>query len=196
MGMIKKSPWSEYGVVKSTFAATKLKDGDVLIAIEEEVPGSSLMIVTKGGMCLNADMSDVPSQNRIATGVKGIALADGDECISIRQVNGDGEIALVTDRGYAKRILVSQIDVMGRYRKGIKIIDFTKGKTDNGNSLAYASIVTMPYKVVFNVDDEYLTAYSTENFAIENRTHIGKPLLKGKHTIAAGYVYNDKLTNG
>ena len=167
-----------------------------MLAIEDEIPGSSLMLVTKGGMCLNSDMSDIPSQNRIATGVKCISLADGDECVLIRQVNGDGEIALCTDRAYAKRVLVSQIDVMGRYRKGIKIIDFAKGKTDNGNSIAYAAIVTMPFKVVFNVDDEYITAYSTESFAIENRTHVGKPLLKGKHNIIAGYAYNDKLING
>ncbi len=152
------------------------------------------MIVTKNGMCLNADMSDVPSQNRIAIGVRCMMLADGDECILIKQVNGDGEIALCTDRGFAKRILVSQIDVMGRYRKGIKIIDFGKGKTDNGSCLAFAACVTVPYKVVFNVDDEYLTAYSTENFTIENRTHTGKPLLKGKHMIVAGYPYKDKLT--
>jgi len=52
----------------------------------------------------------------------------------------------------------------------------------------------MPFKVVFNVDNEYLTAYSTENFSIENRTHAGKPLLRGKHTIIAGYAYKDSLT--
>lgn len=195
-GMVKKSPWSEYGVVKSAFAATKLRDGDSLIAIEDEAEGSSLMIVTKYGMCLNADMSDVPAQNRIAIGVRCMMLADGDECVLIRQVNGDGEVALCTDRGYAKRLLVSQIDVMGRYRKGIKIMDFGKSKADNGSCIAYAACVTVPYKVVFNVDDEYLTAYSTENFTIENRTHIGKPLLKGKHTVVAGYAYNDKLING
>ena len=193
-GLVKKSPWSEYNVVKSTFAATKLRDGDVLLGIEDEAEGSSLMIVTKYGMCLNADMSDIPAQNRIAIGVRCMMLADGDECVLIRQVNGDGEVALCTDRGYAKRLLVSQIDVMGRYRKGIKIMDFGKSKADNGSYIAYADTVTVPYKVVFNVDDEYLTAYSTENFAIENRTHIGKPLLKGKHTIAAGYPYIDKLT--
>ncbi|MDE5592506.1 MAG: hypothetical protein K2I75_01075, partial [Clostridiales bacterium] len=115
-------------------------------------------------------------------------------CILIRQVNGDGEVALCTDRGYSKRLLVSQIDVMGRYRKGIKIIDFGKGKADNGSYIAFAACVTVPYKVVFNVDDEYLTAYSTENFSIENRTHAGKPMLRGRHTIVAGYAYNDKLT--
>lgn len=193
-GLVKKSPWSEYGVVKSAFAATKLRDGDTLLAIEDEIPGSTLMLVTKQGMCLNSDMSDIPSQNRIATGVKCISLADSDECVLIKQVNGDGEIALCTDRGYAKRVLVCQIDVMGRYRKGIKIIDFGKGKTDNGKYIAYADIVTLPFKVVFNVDDEYLTAYSTESFSIENRTTLGKPLLKGKHVIMSGYAYKDKLT--
>ena len=195
-GLIKKSAWSEYGVVKSAFGATKLRDGDEVIAIEEEVEGSSLMFVTRDGMCLNADMSDVPAQGRIATGVKGIALADGDECVMISQVNGDGEIALLTDTGFAKRVLVSQIDVMARYRKGIKIIDFTsKSKYDNGSRIVYAACVTMPFKVVLSVDDDYLTAFSTENFSIENRTHIGKPLLKGKHVISAGYAYNDKLKN-
>ncbi len=196
MGLVKRSAWSEYGVVKSSFAATKLRDGDEVIAMEDFVEGCSLMFVTRDGMCLNADMSDMPVQGRIATGVKGISLADNDECVLIRQVNGDGEIALLTDRCFAKRVLVSQIDVMARYRKGIKIIDFTKTKTDNGSKIVYAACVTVPFKVVINVDDEYLTAFSTENFSIENRTHVGKPLLKGKHSISAAYAYNDKPSAG
>ena len=192
LGMIKRSAWSEYGVVKSSFAATKLRDDDRVIAVD----GSSLLFVTRDGMCLNADMSDVPVQGRIATGVKGIALSGDDECVLIRQVNGDGEIALCTDRGFVKRVLISQIDVMGRYRKGIKIVDFGKDKTGNGNNVVFASVVTIPYKVVFNVDEEYLTAFSTENFTIENRTHAGKPLLRGKHNISGAYIYNDKPING
>ncbi len=195
-GLVKRSAWSENGVVKSSFAVTKLRDGDEVLAIEDEVEGSSLMFVTRDGMCLNADMADVPVQGRIATGVKGIALADGDECVMIKQVNGDGEIALCTDRGFVKRVLVSQIDVMARYRKGIKIIDFERGKTDNGKKIIYAACVTMPFKVVLNVDGEYLTAFSTENFAIENRTQPGKALLKGKHDISACYAYNDKPIYG
>ena len=71
-----------------------------------------------------------------------------------------------------------------------------KDKTGNGNSVVFASVVTIPYKVVFNVDEEYLTAFSTENFTIENRTHAGKPLLRGKHNISGAYIYNDKPING
>ena len=113
-GMVKRSEWKEYGVVKSAFAAIKLKEGDEVIAIEHERKNCTLMFVTKSGMCLNADMSDIPVQGRIAAGVKGIQLSDGDDCLFIGQINGDGEVVLVSDRGYSKRVLVSQIDVMAR----------------------------------------------------------------------------------
>ena len=136
-GMVKRSAFSEYNVVKSSFQAVKIKDGDEVIAIEKEKADCTLMFVTKGGMCLNADMSDIPLQGRVAGGVKGIQLSDGDSCLFIGQVNGDGEIALVTDRSFCKRVLVSQLDVMSRYRKGVKIIDFGK----SGGTLVFASYV-------------------------------------------------------
>ncbi len=192
-GMIKRSEWKEYGVVKSTFAAIKLKEGDEVIAIEHEKHSCTLMFVTRAGMCLNADMSDIPVQGRIAAGVKGIQLSDGDECLFIGQVNGDGEVVLVSDRGYSKRVLVSQIDVMARYRKGVKIVDFNK--KDNGTALSFASYVTDPYKIVLVFEDDYLSSYSTEALAIENRTHPGRPIIKGRARIKEGLVYNDKLTN-
>lgn len=192
-GMVKRSEWKEYNVVKSAFAAVKLKEGDEVIAIEQERKSCTLMFVTKSGMCLNADMSDIPVQGRIAAGVKGIQLSDGDDCMFIGQVNGDGEVVLVSDRGYSKRVLVSQIDVMARYRKGVKIVDFNK--KDNGTSLAFVSYVTNPYKIVLVFEDDYLSSYSTEVLNIENRTHPGRPIIKGRARIKEGLIYNDKLTN-
>jgi DNA gyrase/topoisomerase IV subunit A len=188
-GMVKKSAWSEYNVVKSVFGAIKLKEGDEVLAIEDEVKGATLLFVTREGMCLNADMSDIPAQGRIASGVKGIQLSDSDVCVSVRQVTEDGEAVLVTDKGYAKRVLVSQLDVMARYRKGVKIIDFNKG--DNGTRLVFSSYVKEPYKIVLDIDGDYLTAFSTEVASIENRTHPGKPLVKGKHEIKEVLIYRD-----
>lgn len=193
-GMVKRSAWSEYNVVKSSFQAVKLKEGDTVIGIETEMSGCTLLFVTRDGMCLNADMSDIPLQGRVAGGVKGIQLADDDKCVAVRQVSGDGEVALVTDRGYAKRVLVAQLDVMARYRKGVKIIDF--GKKVNGEKLVFVGYVKDPYKVVLELDGDYLSAYSTELFSIENRTHIGKPLIKGKSEVTRCMIYNDKLING
>ena len=193
-GMVKRSDWNEYAVVKSAFQAIKLKEGDEVIGMEVMQSGATLMFITKDGMCLNADMSDIPAQGRVAAGVKGIQLSDGDNCVCVRQVTGEGEMALVTDKGYAKRVLASQIDVMARYRKGVKIIDFNK--KDNGTRLSFASYVKEPYNIVLDVDGEYLTAFSTEDLVIENRTHQGRPLIKGKHTVGSVYVYNDAPVKG
>lgn len=192
-GMVKKTDWTEYGVVKSIFQAIKLKDGDEVIGMECEREGCSLIFVTKNGMSLNADMSDIPVQGRISGGVKGINLGDGDECIFIRQVEDGGEVVLVTDKGYAKRVLVVDLDIMARYRKGVKIIDI---KGNNGKKLVFASYVTEPYKIVLQVGEDYLSAFSTEDLSIESRTHAGRALVKGKVAVEAVYIYNSGFVNG
>ena len=116
-GMVKKTEWKEYAVVKSVFQAIKMKDGDEVIGMETEREGCTLVFVTKSGMGLNADMSDIPVQGRISGGVKGVNLSDGDDCIFTRQIEDGGEIVLVTDKGYGKRVLTADLDVMARYRK-------------------------------------------------------------------------------
>ncbi len=195
-GMVKKSEWKELGVVKSAFQVCKVNDGDEIIGIERYEPGCSLMFVTYKGMCLNADMSDIPLQGRIAAGVKGIQLTDGDKCVFIRQVTNEGEIVLITNRGFGKRVICADIDVMGRYRKGVKIIDFGKTRPSNGDCVVFASYVKDPYKVVIEAEDGYMMAFSTEDISIQNRTHAGKQLFKGRLDIVAGYIYNDEFSNG
>lgn len=192
-GMVKKTEWKEYGVVKSSYQAIKLKDGDEVIGIEQEKEQCTLMFVTKLGMTLNADMSDIPLQGRVTGGVKGINLSGDDECIFAGQTYDGGEIAIVTERGYAKRVLVADIDVMARYRKGVKIADL-KGR--GGSKLVFASYVTEPYSIVLAVGDDYLSAFSTEALSIESRSHGGKPLVKGKAEIRSVFIYNDRQING
>ncbi len=192
-GMVKKTEWKEYGVLKSAFQAIKLKEGDKVIGIETEKKECSLVFVTQSGMSLNADMSDIPLQGRISGGVKGINLSDGDKCIFTRQVQDGGEIVLVTDKGYAKRVLVVDLDIMARYRKGVKIIDL---KGNSGKSLVFAGYVTEPYKIVLQVGEDYLSAFSTEDLRIEGRAHGGRALVKGKIAVTNVYVYNSDFVNG
>lgn len=193
LGMVKKSPWSEYSVAKSSFVAYKLKEGDSIINVEQEKPNSSILFVTESGMCLNADSSDVPTQGRISSGVKGIAL-DNDSCISITQVDGEGEVVLITDRGWAKRVLIGELDVMARYRKGIRIVPLDKKASGNGAKLSFAGVVKQPYKIVLNTEDDILSAYSTEDILIKDRTNPGKALYKNKKLgIQKVYTYGDKI---
>ncbi len=192
-GMVKKTAWKEYDVAKTHFQAIKLAEGDAVIGIETERENRTLLFVSRDGMSLNADMSDIPVQGRISGGVRGINLHEGDECIFTRQVEDGGEIVLVTDKGFAKRVVVGDLDVMARYRKGVKII-YLKG--NNGNRLVFASYVTEPYKIVLEVNDDYLSAFSTEDLHIEDAHHGGKALVKGKVSIEKVYIYNSNYING
>ena len=196
MGMVKKTEWNELGVVKSAFQVCKVNDGDEIIGIEPYAEGSTLMFVTEKGMCLNADMSDIPCQGRVAAGVKGIQLAEGDRCMLIKQITPEGEIVLLTNRGFGKRVISADIDVMGRYRKGVKIIDFGRTRPSNGDRIVFASYVKEPYKIVLEEEDNYLMAFSTEDISIENRTHAGRQLFKGKLDVIGAYIYNDGFTYG
>ena len=189
-GMIKKSAWSEYGVIKSAFQAIKFKDGDAVVAIEEDVPDTTIMFVTKQGICLNADKSDIPEQGRISGGVKGIQLVDGDACIAIAQVKrgANFEAEMMTDKGFAKRTETDSIDVMARYRKGVKIYDL---KGDNGNEIVFARISDERASIVTKDSTGFLAPFETEDFLKELRTGRGKACFKAKNTnIAEAFVYN------
>ncbi|MCL2370314.1 MAG: DNA topoisomerase 4 subunit A [Firmicutes bacterium] len=191
-GMVKKSDWSEYGVVKSAFQAIKLKDGDTVIGIEDLVPKSSLLFITEQGMSLNADMSDIPVQGRVAGGVKGIQLNDGDKVVFVGQVT-DGEVLIITDSGWAKRVKVSGLDVMARYRKGVKIADLPKAGAEK---IVFAKAISGSIKFITEEQkDEHLTVFNSDDCKVENRTNAGKALFRSnKVRLNKVMVYNDNYT--
>jgi len=201
-GMVKKSNWSEYGILKSSYQAVKLNEGDELIGVEHFRAGASLMFITAGGICLNADMSDIPSQGRVSAGVKGIKLTEGDYCIKVGQVGGEivvegekvkkAEVVIVTEDGFAKRVKTELFDVIGRYSKGIKLIDF-KG----GGKLVFADIINNAINLVIETDGEHRQCFSTAVFSSESRTHGGKPISKkaGRMKVTSVVVYGDAVSN-
>ena len=93
-GMIKKTEWSEYDIIKSAYQAIKLKDGDELVKVEPDLPETTIAFITKDGLCLNALKDDIPRQGRVAGGVKGINLNEGDEIVFLGQIDDSGEFIL------------------------------------------------------------------------------------------------------
>lgn len=169
-GLIKRTEWKEYILNKSYFAAIKLKD-DVLIGVENDLPDTSVAFITEHGMVLNAEKTDVPVQGRISGGVRGINLNNDDSIKFVSQVDEEGEFVLVTNGGYYKKVIVSEIELSARYRKGVKICEL--GKT---NKLVYAGYVKEPFDIA--VIDNFGVAFSfnTEDLTIESRTTKGKQL--------------------
>ena len=170
-GLIKKTEWSEYAITKPYCQAIKLKDGDELIAVEQDIPETTIAYVTKQGMVLNALKDDIPVQGRIAGGVKGIKLDDKDQIIFVSQVDEEGEFIIITDCSTYKRVIASDIEPMGRYRKGVKIASL--GAKD---SVVYAGYVKEPFDLAVVDNFGVIFTVNTEEISVESRTAKGKTL--------------------
>ena len=170
-GMIKKTDWAEYNLIKPFYQGIKIKDDDKLLKVEQEVEGTTIAFITQKGMVLNALKEGIPTQGRVAGGVKGLNLNKGDSIVFVTQVDEEGEFVIVTDTGFYKRVLVVEIDPLDRARKGVKIVEL--GKVNN---VIFADHVKEPYDIA--VIDNFGVAFTvnTEDLSIEGRTTKGKTL--------------------
>ena len=150
-GMAKRTLSSEYiSLSKSYFQATILKEGEKVVNVCSFDVGDSMILVTKDGMVLNAETDDVPVQGRRSAGVKGIALNTGDQVI-YASINGDGgELIVVSELGYGKRVIVEEFGKNKRYRKGVKVMDTDLSR----GPIVFADVVQMPYLVAFFYDND------------------------------------------
>jgi len=162
-GMIKKTDWAEYEQRKDSFQAVKLNEDDEVINVEEDTTGDedTIIIVTKQGLCLNAMKDDIPTQGRVATGVRGMMLRDDDSVVLMTQINGEGEIIIATDEGKFKRVISSQIEPSKRYRKGSIIVGMREGA-----SVISASYVTTPYMLAVVEKNNAVSELSSEDVFI------------------------------
>lgn len=161
-GMIKKTEWAEYEQRKDTFQAVKLNEEDELIAVEEDTSEEdTIIMVTKQGICLNAMKDDIPNQGRVATGVRGIMLREGDEVLLMTQINGEGEVIIATTDGKFKRVISSQIEPSKRYKKGSIIVSLK-----DGAGVLCASYVTEPYMLAVVENTKAVSELSSEEISI------------------------------
>ncbi len=129
------------------------------------------MFITKNGMGLNAEKSDIPEQGRVSGGVKGILLATDDVVVSANQVQKGQNIVLVSNTAHAKQMNSSEVDVSARYRKGVKVFDL-KGNSSSGSEILCSGI--------FEEDDEVLVETSEEEYACVSISSIKEDLKSGK----------------
>lgn len=175
-GMIKRGNFADYAVGKPSFQAFGLKEGDRLIGVERVLPETTVFFATEKGMCLNCETNDVPVQGRTAGGVKGMNLNDGDKVQSVFQIDGEGEIVVVTESGFAKRVISADFEPSVRYRKGVKLTDVAQC----GKVVLY-SYVKHPYEIGIIDDKDQVFGVNTEDVEIvDNRTQKGKLLFKQK----------------
>ena len=172
-GNVKRTEAAEYLTRTRRVQAISLKEGDQLLGVQPR-SADTILIITKLGMSIRFETDTVPEMGRVAGGVKCIKLDAGDEVCFFEQIGEDGEILVLTDRGYAKRSFVFDYDIQGRNGKGLKTFDFKKNGS-NGTCIAAAFHVKMPFDFVVEQKHGTKTEVNTELVRIDARA--GKGML-------------------
>ncbi|MCO4328373.1 DNA topoisomerase IV subunit A [Staphylococcus hyicus] len=126
-GMIKKSLLSGFKSTRTTkpLVATKVKDGDDVIAVMKVNAKNDLQLLTiftHKGMSLTYPLSELPDTGLRAAGVKAINLKDQDYVVMVNTIDYDDTILIATHRGALKRIKASILQSAKRAQRGITIL--------------------------------------------------------------------------
>jgi len=172
-GMVKRTEAPAYAVRKAKFAAINLKEGDTLLDVQP-IGLPSLLLVSREGMAIHFPVEQVPPMGRATAGVRGMSLDSGDALAFALQIAPDeGELLLMSDRGYAKKALILDFDKQNRAGKGLKGFTFQKNGA-NGTRIAGALYVRDPYLFTVRQKGSPPTAFSTEDIHIEARAGKGR----------------------
>ena len=121
-GMVKRASSSLYARTRRTgIIATALRPGDELISVRQVDDTSEIMLATAQGMAIRFNCADARPMGRDTAGVKGIALAPGDNvvaCVTVKE-NEDPEVMTVSELGYGKRTKLQLYRTQTRGGKGI-----------------------------------------------------------------------------
>ena len=172
-GMIKKSSIQDTLTTKSYYQAVKVADDDELINVEYDKPASTILMLTKFGLSLNFEKSEVPLQGRISGGVRGINLEEKDEVLFAGQICEKDKVLAITNSGAIKKLDVSVFPIAQRYRKGLRYITFGQ----KSKEIAFAGLVTTSEVLAVDFGVKILPL-DTKKLKLTERLYSGDELIK------------------
>ena len=117
-------------VRKNGLTAINLREEDELIEVKITDCSSEIFLVTKQGMCIRFQETDVRATGRASMGVIGMNLSPGDEIIGMQLQTQGSDLLIVSENGMGKRTNMDEFTVQKRGGKGVKCYKITE-KTGN-----------------------------------------------------------------
>ncbi|AIQ64566.1 DNA gyrase subunit A [Paenibacillus stellifer] len=180
-GQVKRTELKEYATSRSgAVAACKVAPDDEVLSVLLSGGDQDLMLITREGMSIRFRENEVNPMGRVAGGVKGIQLREGDEVAACFRVSDDeGEVFVLSDLGYGKRSLLLDYIPQSRGGKGVQTFEFKEGKRvkPNGSRIAGAFYCKEPVPVTAITKDGHIFELTTESAPIAERKSIGKLLV-------------------
>lgn len=173
-GMVKRTNLNDFIVSRysKAYTAMKLKDDDELVNVCITKP--NVLIVTKTGYYLNYMASEIPISGPKAAGVKGINLKDDVVTSGICYSDADEYIDVFTNQKTAKRVKLSDLNMLSRAKRGTTLIK--KVKSTNYEIIKAFSTSTKDVIGIKSKDEIYLVKNS--DIPIMDKESTGSVILK------------------
>ena len=127
-GIIKKSELAEYNLKRAgSLRAINLDSNDEIASILF-IDDEDIGIMTETGNFIRVTTTDIRPIGRVAKGIRGIKLNDGDAVCCAYPIPKDTKYILsVTESGLFKKTSISEFSIQGKNTKGAKIHKLTDG---------------------------------------------------------------------
>ena len=128
-GVIKKTSLEQYSRPRANgINAISIREDDRVISVALTDGDSDIVLANRNGRAVRFNEKTVRPMGRTATGVRGMALDEGDEIVGMVVLNKevDKNILVLSEQGYGKRSLSSEYPTVNRGCKGVKTINITE----------------------------------------------------------------------
>jgi DNA gyrase subunit A len=126
-GVIKKTDLMAFSRPRSGgIIALNLLEGDELIAARITDGTLNVFLGSRMGKAIRFHESDIRPSGRVATGVRGMRLAEGDQIVGAEVLSHGQTLFAVTENGYGKRTSIDEYPVQKRGGKGVISIKTTE----------------------------------------------------------------------
>ena len=126
LGEVKKTPLADFASVRRNgLIAMDLEPNDELCWVKHCPAGADIILVSEQGQALRFGVDALRSASRMSGGVRGLRLPKGDRLAGMDVVDPQGELLLITQLGFGKRVRVREYTPHGRGTGGIRTLTIT-----------------------------------------------------------------------
>ncbi|MEW6218967.1 MAG: DNA gyrase subunit A [Thermodesulfobacteriota bacterium] len=119
-GVVKKTELAAYAnPIRRGIIALRIRPDDEIISAALTQAGDHILLIARSGMSIRFREDDIRSMGRVATGVKGIDLAEDDAVVGVVVFTGETSVLTVTEKGYGKRSSTEEYRLQRRGGRGI-----------------------------------------------------------------------------
>ena len=128
-GVIKKTSLEQYSRPRANgINAITIREDDRVISVALTDGDSDIVLANRKGRAVRFNENTVRTMGRTATGVRGMALDEGDEVVGMVVLNKETPktILVLSEQGYGKRSESDEYPTVNRGCKGVKTLNVTE----------------------------------------------------------------------